>query len=73
MDLADEFGEPLPDGVRIRLQLSQRTLAALVAASRENVNRALSPLVASGVISQTKGHFVVHDRAALAASAEPPP
>ena len=42
-------------------------------ASRENVNRALSPLVASGVISQTKGHFVVHDRAALAASAEPPP
>ncbi len=63
--LADEFGEPVPDGVRIRLQLSQRTLAALVAASRENVNRALSPLVASGVISQRDGHFVVHDRATL--------
>ena len=68
--LAEEFGEPVPDGVRIRLELSQRTLAALVAASRENVNRALAPLVADGVISQSDRHFVVHDLAALAASAE---
>jgi len=68
--LADEFGEPVPGGVRIRLELSQRTLAALVAASRENVNRALAPLVAGGVISQSNGHFVVHDLVALAASAE---
>ena len=43
-------------------------LAALVAASRENVNRALARLVAGGVISQRDRHFVVHDRAALAAS-----
>jgi CRP-like cAMP-binding protein len=68
--LAEEFGEPGPDGARIRLELSQRTLAALVAASRENVNRALAPLVANGVISQVEGHFVVHDPVALAASAE---
>jgi CRP-like cAMP-binding protein len=67
--LADEYGEPVPDGVRIRLELSQRTLGALVAASRENVNRALAPLVAGGVISQRDGHFVIHDRAALALSA----
>lgn len=67
--LADEFGEPVPGGIRIRLQLSQTTLAALVAASRENVNRALAPLFAGGVISQANGHFVVHDRNALAASA----
>lgn len=68
--LAGEFGEPTPDGVRIRLELSQRTLAALVAASRENVNRALAPLVADGVISQRDRHFVVHDMTALAAAAE---
>lgn len=68
--LAEEFGEAVPDGVRIRLELSQRTLAALVAASRENVNRAIAPLVAGGVISQSNGHFVVHDLAALAATAE---
>lgn len=67
--LADEFGEPDRDGVRIRLQLSQRTIGALVGASRENVNRALSPLVASGVISQRDGQFIVHDLAAMTAVA----
>jgi CRP-like cAMP-binding protein len=68
--LADEFGEPVPGGTRIRLELSQRTLAALVAASRENVNRALAPLFASGAISQGGAHFVIHNRDALAASSE---
>ena len=72
MALADEYGEPVADGVQIRLELSQRTLGALVAASRENVNRALAPLVAVGVISQRDGHFVIHDHAGLAASAEGP-
>ena len=70
--LADEFGEEVPGGTRIRLELSQRTLAALVAASRENVNRALAPLLASGAISQSKAHFVVHDRSALELSSEGP-
>lgn len=68
--LADEFGEPVPGGVRVRLELSQRTLAALVAASRENVNRALAPLMAAGVISQQDGHFVIHDRRSLAMSTD---
>lgn len=70
--LADEFGEPVADGVRIRLLLSQRTIGALVAASRENVNRALSPLVAGGIISQRDGQFIVHDLAALGAVARGP-
>ena len=63
--LADEFGEPTDEGVRIRLRLSQATLAALVAASRENVNRALSSFVATRAVSQRNGHFYVHDRPAL--------
>ena len=63
--LADEFGEPTDQGVRIRLRLSQATLAALVAASRENVNRSLSSLVSTRVVSQRNGHFFVHDRTAL--------
>jgi CRP-like cAMP-binding protein len=63
--LVDEFGEPTAQGTRIRLHLSQATLAALVAASRENVNRALSVLVATQAVSQRTGHFYVHDRAAL--------
>jgi CRP-like cAMP-binding protein len=65
LTLADEFGDETVDGVRIRLRLSQGTLAALVAASRENVNRALSSLIASGAVSQRGSQFCVHDRAAL--------
>jgi CRP-like cAMP-binding protein len=63
--LADAHGEPTREGVRIRLRLSQGELAAHVAASRENVNRALSALVAAGVVSQRGGHFYVRDRALL--------
>jgi CRP-like cAMP-binding protein len=64
--LADEFGEDTGDGgTRIRLKLSQGTLAALVAASRENVNRALAGFVGAGWVSQQDGHFHLHDVAAL--------
>jgi CRP/FNR family transcriptional regulator len=70
LGLAQEFGEPTPDqGVRIRLRLSQSTLAALVAASRENVNRALSTFVRSGAVSQQNGHFHLHDLGSLEAAA----
>ena len=64
--LADEFGLPTQDGgVRIRLRFSQSTLAALVAASRENVNRAIQALVASGAVQRSEGYFEVCDRSAL--------
>ena len=59
LDLADSSGRQTPDGVRIGLRLSQRTLAGMVAASRENVNRALSRLVAEGAIRQDNGWITV--------------
>ncbi len=65
--LAKEQGEPTALGLRIRLKLSQTTLAAMVAASRENVNRALGSLMASGAVSQREGFFLVHDQPALEA------
>jgi CRP-like cAMP-binding protein len=65
LDLAREQGEPTASGVRIRLKLSQATLAAMVAASRENVNRALALFLAQGVVSQRGGFFFVHDRGVL--------
>jgi CRP-like cAMP-binding protein len=66
LTLGEEFGEPLDaGGLRIRLRLSQATLAALVAASRENVNRALSGFVTAGVIGRNEGHFELHDLEAL--------
>jgi CRP-like cAMP-binding protein len=46
--LVREHGEPSAAGVRIHLKLSQGTLAAMVAASRENVNRALAVFLSRG-------------------------
>ncbi|NNH68989.1 Crp/Fnr family transcriptional regulator [Nocardia uniformis] len=63
--LADAYGEATPDGISITLRLSQGELASHVAASRENVNRALVALTAAGAISHRGGHFHIHDRAAL--------
>ena len=63
--LSTEFGEATPHGTRITLHLSQSTLAALVAASRENVNRALTTLASSGTVSMRDGHFFIDDRPAL--------
>jgi CRP-like cAMP-binding protein len=72
LGLADEFGEETPDqGVRIRLRLSQGTLASLVAASRENVNRALASFVSAGAVSQREAHFHLHDLGALRQAAIP--
>ncbi len=65
VQLARQHGEPTADGLRIGVRLSQAELAAHVAASRENVNRALSGLVSRRVVSQRAGHFYVHDLAAL--------
>lgn len=69
VELVGQYGEETPDGLRIGVRLSQGELAAHVAASRENVNRALSGLVGNGVLTQRAGHFHVHDLAALTAVA----
>jgi CRP-like cAMP-binding protein len=68
--LVREQGERTGAGERIRLKLSQATLAAMVAATRENVNRALGFLIANGAVSQREGYFFVHDRRLLESAAE---
>ena len=68
--LAEEHGEAAGAGRRIRLKLSQTTLGSMVAASRENVNRALAFFISSGAVSQREGFFFVHDRQVLESAAE---
>ena len=58
-DLAAQHGEPSKDGDTISVKVSQRSLAAMVAASREKVNRALARLSAEGVIRQDPGRITV--------------
>ena len=54
LDLGQSHGRT-PDGIRIDVRLSQRTLAAMVSASRENVNRALHRFTVHGDIRQEGG------------------
>jgi CRP/FNR family transcriptional regulator, cyclic AMP receptor protein len=57
LELAAARGEPA--GSAITVPISQGTLAGLVGASRENVNRALSRFASLGVIKLERGHITL--------------
>ena len=59
LELAESKGNHVLSGVMIDIKLSQRTLAAMVGASRENVNRALNRFVDLGFIRQSHGRITV--------------
>jgi CRP/FNR family cyclic AMP-dependent transcriptional regulator len=59
LELAATRGTPLESGTLIELPLSQRTLAGLVGASRENVNRALSRFASLGVLKVERGRITL--------------
>jgi CRP/FNR family transcriptional regulator/CRP/FNR family cyclic AMP-dependent transcriptional regulator len=59
LDLAQSHGHQTAGGIRIEMRLSQRTLASMVAASRENVNRALHRLTVAGDIRQEGGLITI--------------
>lgn len=64
---AREYGEELPDGVRIPLRLTQSDLAGLVGASRVRVNQALGFFRRRNQVSVDRDNrLVVRDREALA-------
>ncbi len=65
--LAVAHSETTGTGLRIPVRLSQSTLASIVGATRENVNRALASLLAAGDLSHQEGFYIVHRRAALEA------
>jgi CRP-like cAMP-binding protein len=59
LDLGESHGSTTAEGIRIGVRLSQRTLASMVSASRENVNRALHRLTARGDIKQDHGVITI--------------
>jgi CRP-like cAMP-binding protein len=59
LELSEIQGEQTPEGIRIRTRLPQRTLAGMVGASRENVNRALRRFIVRGDIKQENGYITV--------------
>jgi len=61
-ELADARGRQTLDGIVIDLPLSQRVLAGMVGASRENVNRALRRFSELGYIRRSAGSITLLDR-----------
>jgi CRP/FNR family transcriptional regulator, cyclic AMP receptor protein len=61
LELADRHGESVTGGVRIGIRVPQAELAAMVGASRENVNRALGQLVTLGALTMHEGHITITD------------
>ena len=64
LELANSRGRRTADGTLIDMPLSQRTLASMVGASRENVNRALSRFADLGYVRVSEGRIAVlnHDQ-----------
>ena len=62
VELADSNGRLTADGISIDLTLNQRTLAAMVGATRENVNRALRRFTDLGYIRLDRGSITVLNR-----------
>ncbi len=62
VQLADTKGRPTPDGISIEPALNQQTLAAMVGATRENVNRALRRFSDLGYIRLDRGSITVLNR-----------
>jgi CRP/FNR family transcriptional regulator, cyclic AMP receptor protein len=71
LQLAATHGQARDDeSIEIAVSVSQTTLAGLVGASRENVNRALSNLTADGVLRLEQGRILIPDIAALRAKGD---
>jgi CRP/FNR family transcriptional regulator, cyclic AMP receptor protein len=62
VQLADTKGRPTSDGISLELTLNQQTLAAMVGATRENVNRALRRFSELGYIRLEHGSITVLNR-----------
>lgn len=59
LNLARDYGRPMPGGTRIEFKLSQRDLSTLVGASRETVNKQLGQWREAGVLGMDGGWLVV--------------
>lgn len=71
LNLAAEYGRPSPSGgVLLPMRLSQGDMAALVAATREAVNKQLAEWREAGVLALERGQIVICDAGALVEASE---
>jgi CRP/FNR family transcriptional regulator len=68
--LAEEHGEPTPEGVLIDLPLTHQELAELIGSTRETTSLTLGAFTREGLLIRQRRRFLVHDVAALRQRAE---
>lgn len=67
--LAETFGEPVGDGTRIDVKLSQQRLGTLVGLTRESVNKCLKEWERDEIVAVESGRIVIRDTVSLEAMA----
>ena len=65
LELAERYGKPTPEGIRIEMKINQTELGDLVATTRESINKQLRAWSEERVVSMTGGFITIHDRDAL--------
>jgi CRP-like cAMP-binding protein len=70
LDLAEQFGSAVDDGIRIGLKLSHQELANLIGTTRETVTIMLGKMKADGMISGKRESVVLTDILRLASSVD---
>jgi len=59
--LASFYGHSEPDGLALRVRLSQHDLAAMLGVSRQTINRELGDLIEQGVLDASYNRVVIKD------------
>lgn len=70
--LAAFYGNSEPEGLALRVRLSQHDLAAMLGVSRQTINREMGELIAQGVLEATYNRIVIKDLERLQALARWP-
>jgi CRP/FNR family cyclic AMP-dependent transcriptional regulator len=65
LSLAERYGDPCPEGTRIRYRFSHRELASLIGVSRETVTHTLRDFRHQGLVANAGGYLVVREASGL--------
>lgn len=68
IELAEQYGKPVTDGVELRIKLSHQDLASIVGSTRETVTVVLGELQAEGQLKLGRRKITLTDVSRLAAS-----
>ncbi len=70
LELAEKYGEPTPEGMRLSIKLSHQELAGLIGSTRESVTVALGELQNEGMVRLARRRIVLCDIHRMAKSVQ---